>query len=293
MFPNTPEEVEVRLRRMPIEAVHPRLRYLAAAGFLTQHYLGTNLALDRGDPFLRADRLMIDGKNWELPARVTQIAQILFDLRHDPGFPEICRRLSSRDLQSAFAEASAAAMFKQHGFAIEARPESYRKTKDFDFTIRAADAVANVEVTALRSPTFVFKSVLSRLKDKRKQLPSDKPAVLMCFYPNEWREQTRHFESALIDMGMQFFRSSQRVNYLFLSREEFIDYPPHGGALEISSMCLASDRPRHPSGGLERLQDKPTMHDAVEAMEHSPESACSPGEFHRWVDWAITRSIRL
>jgi hypothetical protein len=283
-FKNAPQEVAARIRRMP--PLEPTLRYLAAAGFLTQHYFGRNIGLERRDPFMRFDKREPDGRLWQFPARVTQIGQIIFSLRNEPGFAEICRRMSSnRDLKSTFAELAAAGMFRQHGFAIHARPETYVRTEDFDFVIVRGGLVVNVEVTALRQATFKRSKLVGRLHEKRKQLPKDRPAILMCFYPDEWQHEARILD--LADAAMHFFHRTERVNFLFFAREVFEEFPPYGGALSINCFSVRNFEARHYSDALAKaLEGPPEMHAAIEAAMAGPkEHPRFPGEFFEWVDW--------
>jgi hypothetical protein len=294
VFDGAPQEVARRIRLLPIRSLHPNLRYLAAAGLLTEHYLGTNMAMLRSDdPFLRFEKRLPDGRLWQFPARVVQVAQIVFELRNDPGFPEFCRRLGSkRNLQSAFAETIGAAMFKVHGFTIEARPEIYVRTKDFDFTAAIDGAKVNVEVFAVRREQFSGKALLSRLKDKRKQLPNNAPGVLMCFYPSEWLAQTHDLHIELVDVAMRFFAGSDRVNCILFAREEWDDHPPHGGGVSLSSFTVSNLSPRYPSSELtDALESEPETHARVEHLMQSGEgirTSRGNGEFYDWVDWVIS-----
>lgn len=294
MFDGAPQEVARLIRLLPIRSLHPNLRYIAAAGLLTEHYLGVNFArLRSDDPFLRFEKRLPDGRLWQFPARVIQVAQIIFELRNDPGFSEFCRRLSGkRDLQSAFAETAGAAMLKVKGFTIEAKPESYVRTKDFDFTASMKGVTVNVEVFALRRDTFSPDALLSRLKDKRKQLPNDAPAMIICFYPNEWRAQATDLHLSLVGVAARFFTSSDRINCILFAREEWEEQLPVGGGVSLSAFSVVNYRPRHFNSELaEAVGVEPDSHEIVEYLMETGEglrSSRGNGEFYDWVDWVIS-----
>jgi len=183
-------------------------------------------------------------------------------------------------------------MFKVHGFTIEAKPETYVRTKDFDFTASIEGTTVNVEVFALRRDTFSPDALLSRLKDKRKQLPADAPAVLVCFYPNEWRAQTPGLHLRLVGVAGRFFASSDRVNCILFAREEWEEQLPLGGGVSLSCFTVANDRPRHPNPLLtEALEAEPDTHERVEHLMESGEglrTGRGNGEFYDWVDWVVS-----
>lgn len=294
MFEGAPEEIARKIRSYPAKYLGRDLRYFVSAGELIGHYLGNNIALQVEDPFLRFKNRDEQGRNWEYIARVGQIGGMLFQLRLEPGFPEICRRLATRteDLKATHAELAGASMLQQHGLQIHARPETQTKTEDFDFSIARAGALINAEVTALRKPHFSSAATLSRIKDKRKQLPSDKPALLMCFYPSDWVNQVKELGEDFSVIARRFFGGSARINFLVFAREDFLEVPSRGGLITISSFPpFRHPSPRHACPALdEALSRPPREHDAVQQQVDLVRRGIpknSSGDFYRWVDWLI------
>lgn len=283
MSANTPQSVANVIRRLPPEFRNPDLRYFAASGFLIKHYINEEIIKKRDHPFMRHK----SGKpQWEYPARMTQLASFLFDLRSDPGFEEICRRLRSLDLVSAHYELTGALLLKAHDFVIDAKPETGVRGEDFDFTAIKGECVVNGEVTALRPAKFTHKNVLNALGHKRKQLPSTAPSIIICFYPFEaWADQVDDIHEELSCIADEFLRSSRRVNYLLFSREDFIS-KPNGGALICSSRKHRNLNPRHASAVLDEAMSKPPVnHETINALL-AEDRAFTVGltGYYRWID---------
>lgn len=288
MFDDAPIPVAARLLAMPTRMKEPDLRYFAAAGFLIMHYVGPELLKPTSDPFMRFNEVDPSGRRWQFPVRLVQAAELLFGLRRHPGFSEICRRLRNRDLQSAYFELAAASMFRLHGFEIDARPEKSKRGVDFDFIALRGAVKVNAETTSLRPKVFSPNTLANALNHKRKQLPSDAPAVIFVFRPHEWEEQVADLEEELSAVVSRFFRGSKRVNYVFVCYEQFIAVPQLGGYLTVGSGIWAHPDPRHACPALdEALATPPVSHNRVEALLAEPKTENSHSgisDFHAWVD---------
>jgi hypothetical protein len=82
----------------------------------------------------------------------------------------------------------AAKAFFRAGFEIDMHPETGEKGKDFDFIAIRSKLIINVEVTALEEKEFYERTAINALRQKRRQLPNDKPAVIICVIPPEWEK---------------------------------------------------------------------------------------------------------
>ena len=110
-------------------------------------------------------------------------AETLFLLRSSPAFAELRKRLEKRALRSSFFEMLAAKQFLKAGFEIDARHPTGVRGQDFDFVATRDNKALNVEVTALQANEFSETTILNALRNKRKQLPADAPAVICCAIP--------------------------------------------------------------------------------------------------------------
>lgn len=292
MFDDVPEELNRWVREAPKNLRTPKMLQAVAAMAVLKHYLGRDL-FDETDPFLVFPDDPDGRGSWKFPIRVHQIAEAVFTLRNEPGFPEITRRLATRDLRSAHFETFAATMFQHHGFAIHARPETLTAGADFDFAICKENAEANVEATALTGETFNPSSIRNALSKKRKQLPSDKPAIIVCFIPGAWRTQVfRPYDTALASLADEFLRRTQRINHLFFAEDVLLQLTGGRGLAFVRSMVFRNENPRHDSPSLDALLDAPTaINDQSREMALNPPKnaeSVATGQLIEWVDW-LTR----
>jgi hypothetical protein len=182
-------------------------------------------------------------------AFIFQLANTLFEMRRSKSIKELCRRMSSRDLRSASYEAYAASIFHELGFAITARPEVQIRGADFDFFAEIEGRPINVEVTVLNSLNFLEKSIINALQKKRKQLPADSPAVICCALPYEW--VSNKIYDNLMDISMDFFASTKRINAIIFMIEEQSENNIFG----LSIMRFFNENPRIMFEPLKRLHE--------------------------------------
>ena len=234
MFEDVPQELNDWILNSP-DARRPVALPLVAAFSVCQLYLGT-IFENSNSPLLNRAPLKPDEVHLLYAARIIQIAGAVFALRNEPGFPEICRRLATRPLLAAFFEAKGAQLFQEIGFSISARPETSTKGSDFDFSIAVDGAEANVEATAFTGEQFSRNSVRNTLRQKRKQLPDDKPGIIVCFVPRRWRPSVWDIQWELKTLGEQFLRGTRRINHLYFNEEMM--FRTHQGALATGMHCL-------------------------------------------------------
>jgi hypothetical protein len=291
MFDDIPEELNRWLLEAPeaIRRDHYSFSHLAMR-LVCAFFLGKNFG--GGSNFLNYEPTTPGRVPWRQTARYAQIAQALFGLRAEPGFPEICRRLASRDLQSAFYEATAAELLRERGFAILAREETGKTGLDFDFAIAGLGIWANVEATSIKLPRFNETTVRNKLKKKKSQLPADAPAIIMCFLPHAWQEGTPDFERRLGDMAVRFFRTTQRINHLIFITDMMVPMAEGGGAI-MRIAGYGNWRARYPTPALDQIMMRRTEDDRrEEAFWNDP---VNPGDFtgssdlFKWIDWLKSR----
>jgi hypothetical protein len=296
VFTNAPAMVENRIRSFPINLKSYGLRYYSAAFGLIPYYISQPGIIFDNDDFFGFEKPFPNGTNWEYIARVTQFAAMLFQLRNEPGFGEICRRLATRNLKQAHSELSAAAILFQHDLVVDARPEIGVAKRDFDFSVSKLGNSINVEVWMSERKQFDEQVLLSRLNDKRKQLPADAPAVLMCIFPEHWHNQVEGLNFRFDHVTEKFFRGTSRINFVVYVHEEvWDDEATGGGYLTTNAYAIPHPNPRHPNSYLiETLLKGPNAHNEIEQFIASPKTVNtrqSHDEFHRWVNWLIDGAI--
>ena len=289
MFDDIPEVLNRSVLNAPKEFRAPHILFYLAAASVLMFYLQTDFS-DSDDALLKFDGLPDEG-SWEYDARIAQIADALLSLRHEPGFPDICRRLNSRKLRSAFFEAMAAKIFQSHGFTIHVQNETGVLGRDFDFSISAPDVLANVEVTAPISAHFDPNSLRNSLGKKRRQLPADAPAIIVCCVPGAWRQQAEDLSGELRKVVDRFLRGTGRINYVFLVEDIFLPLKNGGGAVLIGSQQFKNGQPRHSSAELDKILDTVLDVDSqTRTMLSDPNpSEGGVGPLHEWINWLLRR----
>jgi hypothetical protein len=291
MTDDVPQELERRIWGLSSEERDLKWRYAAAASFVIQQYIGDALFRHESNPYMGIRK----APDWKGLARLTQVGSNLFELRTEPGFPEICRRLreTGRDLTSAHCETAAALQLKRQGFRIGAKPETYAKGEDFDFWASTRDCRINCEVTLLRAKEFSRNNVLNALGQKRAQLPTGLPAFINCFWPiEEWKSQAEEVKREFFSIANEFFNRTKRINYLAFSREEFVDQLG-GGALLVSWQLFWHPNPRERSFVLDMMMraTPPYHRTIVKKLAAGSRRIPTPGlgRFAGWVDALLDR----
>lgn len=300
MFANVPDWLADKVQGLgaKIEPFDRGTLYYAAAGWTIAWYLRKDIQARNADKFFDPpgdapangnDPLWHDHVN-----RAILVAETLFLLRSSAGFEEQRKRLSERPLRSAFFEMLAAKQFLKAGFQISARPEVKQLGADFDFTATAGGIRVNVEVTALTAKEPSEATVLNALRQKRRQLPTDAPAVVYCVVPENWSRSAINWDDYLHKIVSQFFRDSQRVNVVvFWMEQHMIVADGRGAALAVIRKPYANDNARHPLnvsflfGG---QRSEPFREALSTADGWKPlEEASYNSEFFRWVDYLSPR----
>ena len=287
--------VEDTIRSLTLRMKSPSIRYYAAAVGIVQYYIPGHILIDENDVFLKLNPPRPQDSNWEYLARVVQLGGILFSLRNQPGIAEICRRLGTRNLKQAYSELASAGVLLQLDFDVEARRETGVATQDFDFTVSRNGERINVEVWQCETVDFNPRSLLRRLQDKRKQLPDNAPALIICVFPESWYDHVEKLQHEFTVICERFFGSTRRINVVIFVHEEFIDDGTSGaGYLGINAYPVTHHNPRFPNEYLNKaLEAGPAAHRIIEDLIDVPKtvhSKYSHDEFHRWVNWIIDGS---
>jgi hypothetical protein len=167
------------------------------------------------------------------------------------------------------------------------------RTADFDFSVSTDGAEVNVEVTALKDTAqFSNSTIKNALMEKRGQLPTDKPAIIVCWLPNRWRVTTADFEPKLEALANAFLRGTRRINYLLLAEEIFYNRGMNKGLMP-NFLPHANLNPRHPCPQLRHMWEHATERSrkirAEVRDENAPRHGGGMGEFHEWVEWLRSR----
>jgi hypothetical protein len=198
----------------------PAARVFCAAVVVLRHYLGQDfiqqrIALsDKPDVFILND---VNGDNDTRLAhmrRVAELAEFVLALDGSAGFDVLLGRFLRPQLQPTFAEAEAAATFKQHGFTVEIKRETGERGADFDFVAMKDGQPINIEVTAAMTAEFRSQSVTNLLQGKRSQVPDDAPAGLYVLIPLSWFKDGLNVQQELTTVTQAFFRGSRRFNFV-------------------------------------------------------------------------------
>jgi hypothetical protein len=301
LFRNVPDWLVDKVRGLgrKIEPFDRATLYYAAAGWTIAYYLRKDIQARDVDGFFEPPGpVPVEGNDplWHHHVnRAILVAETLFVLRSSAGFEEQRKRLSARPLRSAFFEMSAARQFLKAGFQISARPEVNRRGEDFDFTASAGVLVVNVEVTALTAKEPSEATVLNALRQKRRQLPKDAPAVVYCVIPEQWSHSAIDWDDWLPRIVRQFFRDTRRVNVVVFWMEKHIVVDGgRGAALALIGKPYVNDGARHPMNvsmfftgqRSETIRQALATADDLKALEE----ASYDSEFFRWVDYLNPRN---
>jgi len=287
VFDDVPEELNRWVLNAPREV---REDPFAFGNMATQAVIAFYLGklLDRKAPFLDYPENRAGRVPWQQTVRLTQIAQALFVLRREPGFREVCRRLSTReDLRSAAFEAFAAQLFSERGLAVLARPETGFLGQDFDFAAIVDGVEINVEATALTVTSFNAGTIKSALSKKRGQLPADKPAVIVCFVPGTWRQEAGELDGALTPIASQFLRGTKRINHLIFCEDLMFPFEA-GGSASFHIIGFRNHTVRFPSPRLDELMMSRLWNDKQVKdflSEDAPEGFSGSSALFAWIDW--------
>ncbi len=284
MFETVPAELTQALRRLPDGMKTPDLRHLAAGGLVTAHYL-------QNEGPLRACGMLPQGNlDLEDAARLVQIGDLLFALRSEPGFRELCRHLKDAPLSATLFELTTAVMFARNGFQIHARPSEPLSRYEYSLRASSEAAAVNVATVALQGPRFRRSDVLETLWRKRKRLPDDLPAVLLCLHPSTWRRDAWDLDFELRAIAQLVLREAKRINYLLFAEEHFTPVEG-GGIISLSGFAARNMAARLAAPELDAAMMDGGATEPDEPVVTTPRQldhgTFGYGDFDQWVNWAV------
>ncbi len=209
------------------ESVHPVVRGAALAGdilcsvlgfpWVNQHTLDPATApvfmragaTNAADAFKHQDRLLALG-------------ELIFNLHRLDGFDSRIALFRAGDVESLLAEFEAAKLLIRAGFPLRFVVPTGLTTADYDMevvlpsgAVAACEAECKLEETALSRNT-----IRSTLDHARRQLPRDRPAIVVARIPEAWIHQPP-VQATVEGAIEQIFRQSRRLGSVLLHWEQW------------------------------------------------------------------------
>jgi len=148
--------------------------------------------------------------------RVINLAEMLINLRHVPGFNAVHHNLMYASVEDTFAELETAKLLIMAEVEFEFRVPSKTKGEDYDLDIKFCGQEAAAETKCKREITAIGGGTLSNsFKTAKPQFPEGKPALIFVKCPHNWISDgnlVRIFESAT----NAFFRSNSGIAAIYL-----------------------------------------------------------------------------
>jgi hypothetical protein len=220
--------------------------YVSAAGLVIAFYLRADILYgeDKVAAANSSENQRQNGTSHKLAIKIMMMGEILFDLRNSPGFAEFCQRSRGRHIRPALYELFAAISMQRAAFEISARPETGSQGQDFDFAAARQDEIINVGVTALTAKAFLQNTVRRALNQKRRQIPTDRPAIIFCVIPDEWQQAKADIAFSLQKIAFDFFANSKRVNAIAFVQEYYRTLDSDRALLNFPLIVLTHPAPR-------------------------------------------------
>ena len=161
--------------------------------------------------FLRIDES--DQTRLDLTAlRVIDLAEVLYNLQHVPGFDECIAKMRNGDIEGTYAELDLGRMLYLN--QVPFRYVVPQKVKGLDYDVEVeypdgvtacAEAKCSIESTELGANT-----IKNKLDRARQQLPPDRPGIVFVKMPPRWMDASE-FLKITIDAAQDFLRGTRRV----------------------------------------------------------------------------------
>jgi hypothetical protein len=150
--------------------------------------------------------------------RVIQLSDAMFTLIPKViGFEGLRRRFQKRkDTRALFSEAQTASLLVRNGVTVEIIGETGKRGEDFDLLATVRGVSVSVEVTGIKGSTLSVSAILNKLKSKRGQVSTKRPAVLYVIVPEAWM---KNYTAAFLVFNqaiMSFMQRSKRFNAVVL-----------------------------------------------------------------------------
>jgi hypothetical protein len=183
--------------------------------------------------------------------RVVRLADAIFTLlKHEvAGSESLRRRLqASHHVQPTFVEIEIASFLAHNGADVRVIEGSGIRGLDFDFLAISDGMEVSVEVTTLPYRRLTVQTFLNKLKEKRDQVPPNRPAVLYMAIPSEWMTDSIVAFATFTAAAERFMKRSRRYNAFTLVWEEVRPF----GAGRITRLVMRTcyhNNPRHRLSG--------------------------------------------
>lgn len=120
--------------------------------------------------------------------RIVDLAEVLFNLQHAPGFDECIERLRNGVVEGTFAELDFGRMLYINRVPFRFVIPQGVKRSDYDIEVLYSDGlVACADAKCkIESTEFTENGIRNVLNEARKQLPSDRPGIVFVKTPARW-----------------------------------------------------------------------------------------------------------
>jgi hypothetical protein len=142
--------------------------------------------------------------------RTMDLAELLYNLQHVPGFDQCIARMRSGDIEGTYAELDFGRMLYVHQMPFRYVIPSGVKGSDYDVDVlypsglpACADAKCKVEATK-----FSARSIDDTLERARRQLPDNRPGIVFLKIPPSWMEIA---VDVCVAVAHDFLRTTRRV----------------------------------------------------------------------------------
>lgn len=137
----------------------------------------------------------------------------MFNLQHVEGARERISRLRGESLPAALAEFEAAGMLSAPDLHVRFQRPGGVRGEDYEGTIVTAlgRVVAWEAKSKLHGQMPSSDGVWRSLEEARKQLPKNRPGLVLVRMPDEWAEESRDLEAVCKPAVAQLLRQSKRI----------------------------------------------------------------------------------
>jgi hypothetical protein len=212
----TPEALQETFDQIPKELNGTTQSFALASavvrGFLSEKWLDRHVMPNRRKPgFLtmnETNAVALDMSAY----RIMDLAELLYNLQHVPGFDECIARMRDGDIEGTHAELDFGRMLYLHQIPFRYVVQTGLKGSDYDVDVfypnglvMCGDAKCKVEATE-----FSAKTIDDTLEKARRQLPDDRPGIVFVKLPPRWIE-VPNFADVCVAVARDFLRTTRRV----------------------------------------------------------------------------------
>ena len=144
--------------------------------------------------------------------RVIDLAEVLYNLQHVPGFDECIAKMRNGDIEGAYAELDLGRMLYLNQVPFRYVVPQKVKGLDYDVEVEYPDGViACAEAKcSIESTELGANAIKNKLDHARQQLPSDRPGIVFVKMPPRWMDASEFLKTTL-GVAQDFLRGTKRV----------------------------------------------------------------------------------